>query len=106
MLIGKVKGPIVSTSKKPSYKGLKLLLVKILDLSREETGRLEIVVDLVEAGEGDIVLVSREGGAIRKIIEDMQAPIRAYTIAIVDDWYIEEDETLLTQFQEESRLWE
>ncbi len=105
MLIGKVLKPIVSTNKHPAYKGLKLLLIKILQPNKLETEDTELVIDLVEAGVGDIVLISREGGAIRKILGNVNAPIRAYTTAIVDDWYLSKEEKSLEKCSKEE-LWE
>ena len=50
MLIAKVIGNVVSTVKNPVYKGMKILLVEILDLEGNLTGETEVVVDLVDAG--------------------------------------------------------
>ena len=55
MQVGKVVGSIVSTQKHESLKGMKLMMVDILDGEQELTGRIEIAVDTVCAGEGDCV---------------------------------------------------
>jgi len=91
MFIAKVKSAVVSTIKHPSYSGRKLLLVRpIHPIRREEYGQVFIAVDFVDSGEGDIVLVSQEGGAARDILEDKKAPVRSFIVAIVDNWIIEE----------------
>ncbi|MDR3963361.1 MAG: EutN/CcmL family microcompartment protein, partial [Veillonella sp.] len=53
MQVGKVVGSIVSTQKHESLKGMKLMMVDILDGEQELTGRIEIAVDTVCAGEGE-----------------------------------------------------
>ena len=50
MQVGKVVGSIVSTQKHESLKGMKLMMVDILDGEQELTGRIEIAVDTVCAG--------------------------------------------------------
>ena len=90
MFIGIVKSPVVSTVKHPAYTGRKLLLVKpIHPVSRAEYGETSVAVDFVDAGEGDIVLISQEGGSARQILDDKKAPIRTFIVGIVDDWEIE-----------------
>ena len=69
MQVGKVVGSIVSTQKHESLKGMKLMMVDILDGEQELTGRIEIAVDTVCAGEGEYVLLTR-GSLARHIFED------------------------------------
>ena len=57
MQVGKVVGSIVSTQKHESLKGMKLMMVDILNGEQELTGRIEIAVDTVCAGEGEYVLL-------------------------------------------------
>ncbi len=91
MFIGKVISSIVSTVKHPSYSGKKLFAVRpIHPVTRNEYGQTFVAIDLVDAGIGDIVLVSQEGGAVRSILKDKTAPIRSFILAIVEDWQIEE----------------
>ncbi len=90
MHIAKVKSNVVSTVKHPAYKGLKLLLVRAIHpVTGEEYGDTIIAVDFVDAGEGDIVLLSQEGGSVRRMLKDMTAPVRSFIVGIVDDWEIE-----------------
>lgn len=93
MFIGKVKSPVVSTVKHLSYTSRKLLLIrKVHPMTHEEYGETIIAVDFVDAGEGDIVLVSQEGGSARKILDDKTAPVRSFILGIVDNWEIEKME--------------
>ena len=69
MQVGKVVGSIVSTQKHESLKGMKLMMVDILDGEQGLTGRIEIAVDTVCAGVGEYVLLTR-GSSARYIFEN------------------------------------
>ena len=56
MQVGKVVGSIVSTQKHESLKGMKLMMVDILNGEQGLTGRIEIAVETVCAGVGEYVL--------------------------------------------------
>ena len=86
MFIGKVISPIVATAKVPSYKGKKIFLVRKLNLDKSFADDDTVAIDFVDAGVGDIVLVSQEGGAARKLVGDSHAPIRSFIVGIVEDW--------------------
>ncbi len=91
MLIAVVKSPVVSTVKHEAYRGQKLFVVKpIHPVSRSEYSQAFVAIDFVDAGVGDIVLVSQEGSAARDLIGDKKAPVRSFIVAIVDGWEIEE----------------
>ncbi len=91
MFIAKVISPVVSTAKVDAYKGRKIFLVQRLNLDRTMADEDTVAIDFVDAGVGDIVLVSQEGGAARKILGDPQAPIRSFIVGIVDDWDLIEE---------------
>ena len=58
MQIARVVGNVVSTSKSDKIKGLKLLLVKPIDLETfEEKGSVVVAFDTVGAGEGEVVMI-------------------------------------------------
>lgn len=84
MFLGKVISPVVSTAKHPAYIGRKLFLVRRIGLDGEPENDDTLAIDLVDAGVGDIVLVSQEGGAARRIIGDMEAPVRTIIVGIVE----------------------
>ncbi len=57
MLIGRVKGTVVSSNKADKLTGSKLLIVQPVDIETfEEKGEYVICVDDVGAGDGDIVM--------------------------------------------------
>lgn len=85
MYVGKVIGTVVSTIKIPHLHGRKLLIVDQLDLDGEETGYYDIAVDVVQAGQGDTVLVIDEGNGARQILGLDPGAIRAVIVGVVDE---------------------
>jgi ethanolamine utilization protein EutN len=85
MLLGRVVGNVVSSVKVKAHKGYKLLLVR----PERADGTLEahsyVAIDLVQAGEGDRVLLLREGSSVRDMIGATAAPVHAAVVGIVDE---------------------
>jgi carbon dioxide concentrating mechanism protein CcmL len=88
MQIAKVRGTVVSTQKEASLRGVKLLLLQLID----EEGRLlpeyEVAGDQVGAGLDEWVLVSR-GSAARQIDGSEKRPLDAMVVAIIDTVNVE-----------------
>jgi ethanolamine utilization protein EutN len=88
MILCKVLGPVVSTEKHPAFAGLKLLVVQPVDERFAPVGKSFLAVDrAVQAGEGDIVLVLREGTGIRQLFGvplTGKLPIRSCIVGVVD----------------------
>lgn len=85
MELARVVGQVVSTVKCPGLEGLKFLLVADVE-SRQvehETGRPYLAVDLVGAGEGELVVVAA-GSAARVPEGTRQVATDRAVIAIVD----------------------
>lgn len=85
MKIGRVAATVVSTIQVAALDGRRLLLVDLLDLSGEPTGKDLIAVDSVGAGAGETVLVLDEGNGARQVLDAPEAPIRAVIVGIVDE---------------------
>ena len=86
MLLCRVVGDVVSTIKNSHLHSYKLMLVQPVDLDTySPTGVELIAVDRVQAGEGDLVLVNKEGGSARLILEDDNTPVQAVIVAVVDN---------------------
>lgn len=83
MTIAKVVGSIVSTRKHPALVGNKFLMVETLEEMGLQKERF-IAIDTVGAGIGEIVLITR-GSSSRCSIDNMNAPIDAAIVGIVDD---------------------
>lgn len=88
MILCKVLGPVVSTEKHPAFRGLKLLVVQPVDEKGASAGKSFLAVDrVVQAGQGDTVLVLREGTGIRQLFgmpATAKLPIRSCIVGIVD----------------------
>jgi carbon dioxide concentrating mechanism protein CcmL len=87
MQLGKVLGSVVSTVKTENIKGLKLLLVQRLSPLNEPQDTYVVAVDVVEAGEGDVVLYS-EGSSSRQTPPTDKRPIDGIIAAVVDTWEV------------------
>ena len=83
MYIGKVIGTVVATRKDERLIGSKLLLVQPLDVRGERSGKAAVAVDSVGAGVGETVLVA-EGSAARMAQDEVNSPVDAAIVGIVD----------------------
>jgi microcompartment protein CcmK/EutM len=87
MRLGRVCGNVVSTVKATGLARYKLLIVRDVDVSAPEDARGQdggyIAVDLIGAGDGDIVLVAH-GSAARIDHAAGAVPTDAAVVAIVD----------------------
>ena len=85
MKIGRVAGTVVTTICSPVFEGRRLLMVDLLDLDGNETGKDVLAVDSVGAGAGETVLVLDEGNGARQVLQAPDAPVRAVVVGIVDE---------------------
>jgi ethanolamine utilization protein EutN/carbon dioxide concentrating mechanism protein CcmL len=84
MQIAKVVGTVVSTNKSEKLHGLKLMLVKIIDLDTfKEKGAPLVSIDAVGAGVGEIVMVVSGSSSRQTAITDAK-PVDNSIIAIID----------------------
>ena len=84
MIIGSVKGSIVSTINHPFYAGQKMLVVEKEDFAGKPSGYLIAIDGGVNAGMGQRVLVIDEGNSARQVVSDPKAPLRSVIVGIVD----------------------
>ncbi len=84
MLIGKVVGTVVATRKEPEIEGLRMLMVRGLDLEGKPTSTLVVAVDAVGAGVGEVVLYA-SGSSARQTKVTKDRPVDATIMAIVDE---------------------
>ncbi len=85
MRIAQVVGTLVATQKFRKYEGQKFLQVQPLDLDRKPRGLPMTAIDLVDAGEGDVVLVCTEGQSAVDAIGLGPNPVDAVILAVVDE---------------------
>lgn len=84
MQIAKVIGSVVSTSKSDRLTGLKLLVVRNIDLdTMEEKGSPIIAIDAVGAGEGEVVMLCA-GSSSRMTETTKDKPADCTITAIID----------------------
>ena len=83
MRIARVVGSAVSTVKEASLVGHKLLLVREADEQGEMTGPVQVAVDVVGAGTGELVIVT-EGSAARQTRTTTDQPVDAVIMGILD----------------------
>jgi len=67
--IATVVGNVVSTIKDKSYYGYKLMIVEYLDENGKPDGVRTIAFDAGQAGIGDTVLVSTDGGVANMVLD-------------------------------------
>lgn len=84
MIIARVLGNVVSTLKEGHHVGKKIMVVQPLDPQGREAGESFLSIDTVQAGQGDLVLVMREGGASRIAVRDETAPVHSVIIGVID----------------------
>ncbi|AUB38675.1 EutN/CcmL family microcompartment protein [Nostoc sp. UIC 10607] len=89
MQVAKVRGTVVSTQKDPSLRGVKLLLLQLVDEDGNILPQYEVAADSVGAGVDEWVLVSR-GSAARQVIGNEQRPLDAVVVAIIDTIHVED----------------
>jgi microcompartment protein CcmK/EutM len=89
MILGKVIGTIWATRKDEAMVGMKLQIVKHVDLDYKLKDSFVVAVDTVQAGIGDIVLVA-SGSSARQTAVTKNKPIDAVIMAVVDKLDISE----------------
>lgn len=84
MYWGRVVGTCVAERKTEGLEGVKLLMVQPLDKSRQPKGRLEVAVDVAQAGPDDFVYLvgAREAS---HALDVAFVPVDAAVVAIIDD---------------------
>ncbi len=87
MLLAKVLGTVVSTQKEQSLEGLKLLLLRQIDIDGKANGGIVVAADAVGAGVGEIVLYAT-GSSARQTTVTENRPCDAVIMAIVDNWEV------------------
>jgi len=89
MELGRVIGSVVSTIKEPSYKGFKLLLVKLIDENFKDKRETYIAVDTIGVGRNEIVILV-SGSTARKTEMTKDIMIDLTIVAKVDRINLEE----------------
>ncbi len=91
MLFGRVRGSAICTIKYPDLKGMKLLVVQPLNKHMKPVGRMQVAVDVVEAGPGDLCVMVRSREAALALREHKFVPVDLALIGIVDELEVKPD---------------
>ena len=83
MIMAKVIGNVWATRKDDALNGLKFLAVKPMDYCKEGDAPTFIAADVVGAGIGETVLVTK-GSSARKVLGKDGIPIDAAIVGIID----------------------
>lgn len=84
MILCRVTGTVVAVQKDRELEAKRLLLVQPLDLELAPRGVALVALDRVDAGEGDLVLVNKEGGGARILFQSQTIPVQAVVVGVVD----------------------
>lgn len=85
MKMGRVIGAVVASRKDEKLQGLKLLVVRNLDLEMVNEKGYVVAADAVGAGAGEVVLYATGSSARQTAITDGR-PVDAVIMAIVDEY--------------------
>lgn len=91
MLFGRVKGTAVCTIKYPGTEGLKLLVVQPLNKKLEPVGALQVSADVVDAGVGDLCVMTRSREASLALPGEKFVPVDLTIVGIVDELSVRPD---------------
>ena len=91
MLFGRVRGSAICTIKYPDLKGMKLLVVQPLDKHMQPVGGLQVAVDVVQAGPGDLCVMVRSREAALALREHKFVPVDLALVGIVDELEVRPD---------------
>ncbi len=91
MLFGRVRGTAICTIKYPDLKGMKLLVVQPLDRNLDPVGALQVAIDVVYAGPGDLCVMVRSREAALALREHKFVPVDLALIGIVDELVVRPD---------------
>ena len=91
MLFGRVHGTAICTIKYPDLKGMKLLVVQLLDKHLEPVGPMQVAVDVVMAGPGDLCVMVRSREAALALREHKFVPVDLALVGIVDELVVRPD---------------
>ncbi|MDV2503429.1 MAG: EutN/CcmL family microcompartment protein [bacterium] len=85
MLVGRIVGTVVATQKEQRLEGLKLFVVKRVDIDGGLSEAFVVAADAVGAGLGETVLCAT-GSAARQTPLTEGRPVDAVVMAIIDTW--------------------
>lgn len=84
MQLARVVGRATSTIKHPTLSGWRLLIVQPLAVDGSADGEPQIAIDPLGSRQGDSVLLTTDGSAVRDLVGSDTTPIRWAIIGLPD----------------------
>lgn len=88
------------TIKHPGTEGLKLLVVQPLNKMMEPVGRLQVAVDVVDAGIGDLCVMVRSREASLALPGEKFVPVDLALVGVVDELAVRPEGTFDLQIRQ------
>lgn len=85
MKIARVVGNVLATIKHPALHAQRLLLVDDEGADGALSRRPRLALDVVDAGEGDRVLVLDEGNGAAQVFGRERGPVRTVVVGVIDE---------------------
>ncbi|MHB8523151.1 MAG: EutN/CcmL family microcompartment protein [Limisphaerales bacterium] len=85
MLLARVEGNLTSTRKHPSLNSWRLIICQPIGAAGAPEGAPVVAIDAHGAAMHQRVIVSTDGAAARKAVNDEKSPVRMMIVGIVDD---------------------
>jgi microcompartment protein CcmK/EutM len=83
MIFAQVVGTVVATRREDGIRGARYLLVEECSCRGESRGRYHVALDVVAAGEGELVMIA-QGSSCRQTSISDRKPVDALICGIVD----------------------
>ena len=92
MILGKIVGTIVTSTKADGFEGVRYLLVDKSNQRGETKGDYIVALDLIGANHGELVMIS-ESTSARETLITTNKPVDALIVGIID--VIDENDTVV-----------
>lgn len=91
MRLCRVTGTTTATRKDESFRSSKMLVIQPIGLDGDLLDERDMLAldPGFGAGMGDVVLVAREGSAVRQLTGQDPIPANVVILGVVDDWSVE-----------------
>lgn len=98
MLLGRIIGTVWATQKDPSIEGMKMLVVREVDLNYKPKEKFLIALDTVQAGVGEVVLIAT-GSSARQTAQTKNKPVDAVVMAVVENLSVRDEAELVAEYE-------
>ncbi len=89
MRIARVVGNVVATIKEATHYGRKMMIIEYVDLDLKPAGERAIALDAADAGIGDIVLTSKDGGSAKMLLGDKELISDITICGVIDHFTVD-----------------